>query len=492
MDERETRDGARGEAVPTGPAFGGSAAAGGPPPPEDSADLPPLPPPPPVGAELPAEPTDEELELPDQAYEPPPTPLAGLWPGAAPLATDDEEEEDPEVAALMAAFSDPSPAPSDNPPEPVASAPAAPEAVLSSPAPEAPAPEGPVFTQAAPDVEPEEEVIAAAVEDAPAFQLPSLEPVADLYGPPPTDPTPPPPSSAPPLELPRAEGEESGGLANPFGPAPLVGFAPAVDEEEEDEPASSETPVGPSVVGRATVPTISAPEGDLAEVRHEAGTYRAGAYSTPADDSAALDIAAASDSFSSAPSGPAAFEPPVAPEPPAGFEPPAAAEPEPPFRPLTPFQQEPDELASAQPPLTEEPLPPLPSRVRAPRPPAESSWDAFARPWSSEPPAASDPGEPAPAAYAAPTSEPAPYAAAEPPVVPAPARSAASTDSTAAAAVEARPAGGAPVTAPPARAEACRQPVPRQLPVATAHFVGRSAELEALAALPGTAATSSR
>lgn len=90
------------------------------------------------------------------------------------------------------------------------------------------------------------------------------------------------------------------------------------------------------------------------------------------------------------------------------------------------------------------------------------------------------------------TSGPVPIAdmGPEPPVVPAPARSAASTDSTAAAAVEARPAGGAPVTAPPARAEACRQPVPRQLPVATAHFVGRSAELEALAALPGTAATS--
>nr|BFE64146.1 hypothetical protein GCM10020063_086720 [Dactylosporangium thailandense] len=114
MDDRETRDGTRGEAARSGP------------PPGDGADLPPLPPPPPVGAELPPEPSDEEL--PDQAYEPPPTPVDGaLWPGANPFeSAGGQEEDDPELAAMMAAFGDASDAaPSSAAPAPSAPAPSA-------------------------------------------------------------------------------------------------------------------------------------------------------------------------------------------------------------------------------------------------------------------------------------------------------------------------------------------------------------------------------
>src|SRR4051812_17631983 len=101
MDERETRDGTRGEAVRSDASFGAPPPASGTPQgnqpgPEDAADLPPLPPPPPVGADMAPESTDEQV--PDRAYEPPPTPVDGaLWPGANPFDAAGQDEEDPEL-----------------------------------------------------------------------------------------------------------------------------------------------------------------------------------------------------------------------------------------------------------------------------------------------------------------------------------------------------------------------------------------------------------
>src|SRR3954470_4464040 len=123
MDERDTRDGARGEAVQSSPSSSGPSHGrqdpADAPPQDDLGELPPLPPPPPVGADLPPDVVEEQL--PDAAFEPPPTPLDGaLWPGADPFAgggapTDDD---DPEVAALMAAFSTPDPAAPSTTPDP--------------------------------------------------------------------------------------------------------------------------------------------------------------------------------------------------------------------------------------------------------------------------------------------------------------------------------------------------------------------------------------
>src|SRR5690349_14254366 len=100
MQERDTvRCGACGESMPPGVAACPNCGAPGPSAsswgnlqqlyspsstPEDASDesLPPLPPPPPVGADLP-ESSDEDI--PDDAFELPPTPVAGaLWPGMAP------------------------------------------------------------------------------------------------------------------------------------------------------------------------------------------------------------------------------------------------------------------------------------------------------------------------------------------------------------------------------------------------------------------------
>jgi len=98
--------------------------------------LPPLPPPPPVGADMP--PGDDE-DVPEDAFELPPTPVDGaLWPGMAPdpaSAEADEEEED--LAKLFEHGINPGdPVPVASSDEPVSSAPE-PTPLGSSPGPRA-------------------------------------------------------------------------------------------------------------------------------------------------------------------------------------------------------------------------------------------------------------------------------------------------------------------------------------------------------------------
>src|SRR5690349_17464328 len=106
--------------------------------------LPPLPPPPPVGADMPQ---GEEEEVPDDAFELPPTPVSGaLWPGMAPEAaaaeSDDEEEDLAKLFEHGINAGEPVPAnppvalaePSDAPPVPEPAEPAEPSPQADEPA----------------------------------------------------------------------------------------------------------------------------------------------------------------------------------------------------------------------------------------------------------------------------------------------------------------------------------------------------------------------